>query len=180
MEPKEIHGFENYVVMENGDVFNKITGAKKQPYKNKSENGYLVVDLYNNGKHQKKYVHRLVAEAFIQNPNNKPYVNHIDGCTTNNNVSNLEWCTPLENVTHAANVLGVMRQYESANSKKKRPVICYNSQSGEFVKRYGSIRDASRETGIPSANIVMQLKGRQSRTRWFVWKYESDVEELPE
>lgn len=63
-------------------------------------NGYKIVRLYCDGKNVKAYVHRLVAEAFIPKIQNKNYINHIDSDRTNNNVSNLEWCTPKENVHH--------------------------------------------------------------------------------
>jgi DNA-binding transcriptional regulator YiaG len=62
--------------------------------------GYQRVSLYNKGR-QCKLVHRLVAQVFIPNPNNKPDVNHINGCKTDNNVSNLEWVTPSEKMSHA-------------------------------------------------------------------------------
>ena len=63
--------------------------------------GYLKVGLTKEGKQKYKFVHRLVAETFIPNPNNYPIVNHIDGDKTNNHISNLEWCTQQYNVKHA-------------------------------------------------------------------------------
>lgn len=65
--------------------------------------GYEIVDLYKNGKRKTVRVHRLVAEAFIPNNDNKPEVNHIDGNKHNNNVDNLEWVTKKENCRHAWN-----------------------------------------------------------------------------
>lgn len=64
-------------------------------------NGYLVVSLSMGRKRKNHYVHRLVAEAFIDNPDNKPVINHLDYNTHNNNVTNLEWCTQVENVAHS-------------------------------------------------------------------------------
>lgn len=63
--------------------------------------GYLIVSLKMNGKRRNGYIHRMVAEAFIENPNNLPVVNHIDYDKTNNRVSNLEWCTQKENIVHS-------------------------------------------------------------------------------
>lgn len=115
---KLIKGFENYAITTDGCVINIKKGISKTPTSNKMGRGYLYVDLYNNGKHKRFFVHRLVAEAFIENPNNKPFVNHKDGNPKNNNVENLEWVTPLENVEHASNVLGVMQAYKNSNYKK--------------------------------------------------------------
>lgn len=168
---KIIEGFPNYAVTRSGKVINVRNGRERIPSNNHTGRGYLYVDLYNRGSHKKFYIHRLVAMSFIDNPENKPYVNHIDGNTMNNSVSNLEWCTPLENVEHAANVLSVMPQYWMANQKRKMAVDCYDCASGRLIKRYSSICDASRDTGIPSSNIVSQLKGRQSHTRGMIWKY---------
>lgn len=65
------------------------------------EDGYLYVKLYKNGKGTKKRIHRLVAETFIPNPDNKPTVNHIDGDKLNNHYLNLEWATRSEQIKHA-------------------------------------------------------------------------------
>lgn len=172
---KTISGFPSYAVTSSGKVINIQTGKEKIPKSNKSGRGYLYVDLYNNGMRKRIFIHRLVAEAYLNNEFGKPYVNHIDGDTRNNDVSNLEWCTPLENVTHAAKVLRVMHQYEKANDRREKPVRCYDAKSKRLLREYRSIREAEKETGIPSSNIIAQLKGRQSHTRGMTWCY---VEEL--
>lgn len=96
---KVIPDFENYKISSYGRVFNIKTDSFLKPYK--TEKGYLRIDLFNNKGRKHFKVHRLVAEVFIENPENKPQINHIDGDKHNNNVTNLEWCTNLENAIHA-------------------------------------------------------------------------------
>lgn len=83
-----------------GTVFKKEFGLKMKNNK-RGLNGYLVVSLSNNKKTNCFFVHRLVAIAFIPNPENKPEVNHKNSITTDNRLENLEWCTRLENERHA-------------------------------------------------------------------------------
>jgi hypothetical protein len=168
---KLIKGFENYIIDRQGNVFNHITGTFKTPTSNKTGKGYMYVDLYSKGKHKRKYVHRLVAEAFIPNPENKPYINHIDGNPHNNNVDNLEWCSPLENVEHASKVLGVMQQYKKANTKKQRAVKQIDVTTQKVVAVYSSMREAERKTGIKSTYICQVCKGKFKQCFGYSWCY---------
>ncbi len=88
--------FENYHVTQSGKIFNLVTGLvlKQQTL----SNGYLRVGLHSHGKQKKKSVHRLVAEAYIPNPNNLPCVMHLDDNPRNNHSSNLRWATHQENI----------------------------------------------------------------------------------
>ena len=98
---KDIKGYEGlYQVSSWGKVISVKTNKVLSPEINSK--GYLRVDLYDSTGKKKHYkVHRLVAEAFIPNPENKPQINHIDGNTQNNSITNLEWCTSSENMNHA-------------------------------------------------------------------------------
>lgn len=96
---KPIKDFENYVIDETGQVTNTNSGKVVKPTLN--ENGYLYVSLWRNNKGSMRTVHRLVAEAFIPNWLDKPFVNHKDANRSNPHKDNLEWCTQSENIKHA-------------------------------------------------------------------------------
>jgi len=123
--------------------------------------GYLQVALQKNGKRKDFKVHRLVADAFIPNPERKRTVNHIDGNKGNNRVENLEWATDSENQLHSVYVLG---------NGKASEVEQY-SKDGIFIKAWKRITDASTVLGIDDTSIVHNCAGRRSSAGGFVWKY---------
>ena len=91
----EIEGFENYLIFENGDVVNVNTGLKLKHFKNNC--GYKTIGLSKKGKKSTKSVHRLLAKAYIPNPDNKPQVDHINRIRDDNRLCNLRWVTNSEN-----------------------------------------------------------------------------------
>lgn len=95
---KEIENYSNYLVSDDGRIFNKRGGEIKQRL---NRCGYPTIYLWKNNKGTCYCVHRRVAIAFLPNPENKPCVNHKDGNKANNNLDNLEWCTYSENLRHA-------------------------------------------------------------------------------
>lgn len=114
VEWKLIEGFDGiYSVSNYGEVKNNRTGKLMKPRKN--EKGYLRIGLTTNGKQKCMRVHRLVAQAFIPNPENKPEVNHIDFNKENNCVNNLEWVTCKENSDHS---FGNRKRSNEKNYKK--------------------------------------------------------------
>lgn len=98
-EFREVEGFPKYLISSDGDVYSK--NIKRNLSKFLNIEGYYQVHLCNNDKCKTFRVHRIVAKAFIDNPNNYPQINHIDGNKTNNDFRNLEWCTLQQNINHA-------------------------------------------------------------------------------
>lgn len=129
----------------------------------KNNKGYMVVDLYKNNKRYQILVHRLVAMAFIINPNNYDVVNHKDENPSNNKVDNLEWCTQKYNMNYGM----CAKKIAKANSKK---VFQYD-KSGVFIKEYSSIIDAERETGISNGCICEVVKGKRKTAGGYIWQY---------
>lgn len=125
--------------------------------------GYLECSLCHNGKIKKYYVHRLVAEAFLPNPDNLPQVNHKDECKTNNKVDNLEWCTHEYNSTY-----GTM-QARAAKSKSKS--VKQLTKTGELIATYPSLKQACRETGIHRSNICGCCKNKYKTAGGYRWEY---------
>lgn len=154
---RKIPDFPRYEVTTEGDVFNQ-KGLKLKPQI--SNKGYLTVSLSNDHvKHKKKSVHRLVAEAFIPNPDNLPQVDHINEIKTDNRVSNLRWCTPLENLKHS-------RVIEKASEAKFTRVRCITT--GEV---FNSIKEAAETYNLSHSNIVACCKGRRNKCGSMEWEY---------
>lgn len=153
----------NYSVSENGIVRNDNTN---KILSQRIQQGYCHVGLTINGKAKSCRVHRLVAQAFIPNPENKPYVNHIDGIRSNNNVENLEWCTPKENTQHAVKT-GLMLP------TRERAVIQF-SLEGERLAEYVSLAEAARQTGSSVEKIILCCKMQRKTHNNFQWRYKED------
>ena len=159
---KDIEGYEGlYQVSSFGRVKRVTTGRILKG--SKDSIGYLLVILYKNNIGSTKKIHRLVAEAFIPNPDNKPQVNHIDEDKTNNIVSNLEWMTAKENSNHGTRNGRVSRS-------KSIPIIAINIKTGESQEFYGT-NECARQLGLSPSNISAVLKGRQKQTGGFTFKY---------
>ena len=146
---KEVYGFNNYLCNENGEIYSLL---RNKILKGRSLKGYKRVALMKDGKTIDVLVHRLIAQTFLPNPENKPYINHIDGDKTNNSVSNLEWCTQKENVQHAIETglkddRGTHSSRASCNEEKLkeiRSLISEGKRNEEIAKIVGVSKDVVR------------------------------------
>lgn len=167
---KPIERYEGiYEVSNLGRVRNIVRGNIKKPQS--SGIGYTKMFLYKDGKGEQFFVHRLVAKAFVPNPDNKPYVNHIDETRDNNVASNLEWVTHQENLTRGTvqkrKVVGMKRFYENGGiSKRCRAVRCI--ENGIV---YPSIAYASKATDAFTANIHKCIIGERHTAGGYHWEY---------
>ena len=125
--------------------------------------GYLKVDLCAGGKPKRFLVHRLVCEAFHDNPENKLDVNHINENKTDNRACNLEWCTRIENCNHGT------RNVRMAIAKS-RPIAQY-TLNGKLLKVWPSAKEVGSQTGFSRGNICKAAKGRYKQAYGYIWKY---------
>lgn len=170
-----IKDFSGYYVTELGDVYSRKGDGRFRKLKPQNHsNGYIFVTLSNNKEVKQKSVHRLVAEAFIKNPENKSQVNHKNGDKKDNRVENLEWCTPSENLKHSYSVLGNKGSMFGKHGKncplsKKILQIKDGKVIAEF---YGSV-EASQKTGIIKSRIIGCCLGYYGckTAGGYQWKY---------
>ena len=164
----------NYIIYSNGTIKNKKTNnflKGQSNYKNK----YCSVNIPTIYGKKRLYIHRLVAEAFLPNPSNKIEVNHKDGNVFNNNLDNLEWVSPKENMKHAQTMLGFTPPSFSEESRQKaikktsKPVIKLDA-SGRVVNIYNSISEAALENNV-SRGTIRNWINDTSKTNEYHWKY---------
>lgn len=148
---KTIPRNEYYAVSDKGEIYSYKRSAILTPKVN--HDGYLRIQLWNKGKCEYVSIHRLVAEAFIPNPEKKPFVNHIDGDKQNNSVENLEWCTQKENIAHAWKT-GLSHGALNSGGIKVRQRL----RSGEFVRDFPSMMQVERELGISHSGVSYAIR----------------------
>lgn len=154
---KTITGYEDYQVSNLGRVKSLKRGKEKILKNLDRGNGYFYIEL-----NRKKYsVHRLVAEAFLENPENLPQINHKDENKQNNCVSNLEWCSSQYNMTYNNKHIQIGR-------KLAKKVGCF--KDGKLIKIYEAAIDTERD-GFHFSNICRCCRGERNHHHGFQWAY---------
>ena len=157
--------FNGYVIREDGRVYNRHGRPISMQV---SKNGYIRVELWDKGRGKKHLLHRLLAQAFIQNPENKPQVNHIDGDKANNSLSNLEWSTQSENQLHAYSI-GLQKGYRKPGYKlspEHKKALCGSRWEKERHhyslegKTFNNLWDAADYFGVSRQTILNRCKSK--------------------
>ena len=195
---KDIDGYEGYQVSSLGRVRSldridsnnhPLNGVILKPYI--SNSGYLLVGLYKQQRCYKKLVHRLVAEAFMPNPENKPEIDHINTIKTDNTVflnedgsinyekTNLRWTTRKENINNPLTKTKIQinaRKPSKGKYGKKhhrsKPIIQYDKE-GNFIKEWDCANDVERVLGISNKHIGSVCLGKRKSCGGYIWKYKN-------
>ena len=170
-EWRDISGYEGLYMVSNfgrvrsryGYLSNLASDGKTRILKQGNTGRYMAVVLCKNKIKKMRLVHRLVAEAFIPNPNRYPIINHKDENPSNNHFNNLEWCTTKYNLSYGTAMI--------RRAKSKSKPILQLTMSGDVVRRWNSGEEAKKE-GLSKGNICMCCKGIRRHYKGFLWRYE--------
>lgn len=194
---KPIKGYEGYYEVSNKGRIRSLdrivitSEGKKYPYKGKliylnlKKTGYYNVQLNKDGKGKTYRVNRLVAEAFVYNPDPESYniVNHIDGVKTNNNAENLEWTNSSGNQQHAVDnglqkyegklLESILRNCREANKRKSKKVAKLDPVTEEILDVYNSIAEAADKNNIKGSrnSISLCCRGKYNMVKGYKWKF---------
>ena len=180
---RPVVGYEGiYEVSNKGRVKSLIRG-KGVLKPNRHPNGYMSVELFrgNESKNKRKIIHRLVAMAFIPNPNNLPFVNHKDESRDNNCVENLEWITHRDNLMYGTAPQRRLAHINYADPKRaeiaringkavSKPVDQF-TRSGEYIQSFESAKAASIATGTRHSHLLECCMGKYKTSGGYIWKY---------
>ena len=174
------------------------TGKEKILKNTECSNGYLVIGLVKNGKLKTFYVHRLVAEAFIPNPEDKSCIDHINTIRNDNRIENLRWATHEENSNNPLTKKKMSENHREQigennhmygrigeNNPKSKPIVQINPNTNEVLNTYSGISEASRQTGFKHSNISACCNNKFNRPgnniyKGYKWMFLSDYEKLNE
>ena len=183
---KDIDGYNGkYQISNEGNVrsFSKWSNGRilKGGKTNGNPHPYRFIALVGSGRNdiKHKYIHRLVAEAFVSNPLNLPEVNHKNGNTLDNRVENLEWCTHYQNMRHASEsgVLSKGQDSWKGSMNPRSKAVLQFTKNGEFVREWGSVNQIMRETGIPASTIFRccnpEKYPHEKTAHGYIWRYKN-------
>lgn len=175
MREQIIPDFPEYKINEKGEVFSKykyktsIVTDDWRPVKQVLDKkvGYFLVTLVNakTKVRKNKFIHRLLAQAFIPNPLTKPQVNHIDGNKQNNQLVNLEWATSKENSQHAVD-LGL-----TTFTSCEKAIVQIDLSTGCVIREFKSLQEAETITKVARQNISKVVRGLRTKAGNFGWQY---------
>lgn len=162
---KKIQGYEHYFVTADGKIFSQAYGSLTElsPWLD-SKKRYFMIGLSKKGVVYKHLVHRLVAQAYVPNPDNLPEVNHKDGNCQNNHVSNLEWVTRQENVNHSLLTHSPVRNFKE----------CFLYYENEFIGEFPSIAAAARYANEKTGASVSSLRKYYTANGYTIVKKSND------
>lgn len=171
IKAKKITGFDDYYITNVGTVYSWFDRIRKlTPHQNKD--GYLTVGLYKDKKRKQCRIHRLVADAFIANPDGKAEANHKNGDKTDNRVENLEWVTRSENMKYNFTHLGCrgtwFGKYGKDHNCSKQILQIKN---GIVIGSFWGAYEANRNTGINHGHIIDCCNGKRNMAGGCQWKY---------
>lgn len=173
----QIKNFPDYYVTDRGDVYSvdyNHTGRIKKMKTGIVSSGYVGVSLCHDKTIVPRLVHRLVAEAFIPNINNKQQVNHKNGIKTDNRIENLEWSTSQENMRHAYRVLNIAKPKGMSGKFGKDCALSktvLQIKDNKIIAEFYGMHDAQRKTGINFRCISDCCRGRQKTAGGYEWAY---------
>lgn len=166
-EWREVSGYEGrYLVSDDGRLLSLRSGVMNPPL---SREGYRKVVLVKDGEKRCLLLHRLVAQAFVPNPDGKPTVNHINEDKEDNRAVNLEWTTVRENDNHGTRNARIADSHRGRGGKRK-PVRML-AEDGSCVCEYRGVVEAANETGVNASSISKCLSGARASAGGFVWRY---------
>ena len=160
---KDIKDYEGHYQVSNLSRVKSIKFGKERILKPVTDrHGYLIVGLWKNNKQKTYKVHRLVAEAFIDNTDNLPQVNHKDENPLNNNVNNLEWCNSKYNCNFGTRI-------ERITKRRSKTVLQYDLE-GNFIREWKSTAECGRN-GFNQAHVAACCQGKLKKHKDSIWRY---------
>lgn len=162
---KRIPGYSKYRISKDGQVYSSISKRLLKATKSEGERMTVHMKPDDRKKGKPEYIHRLVALAYLPNPENHPIINHIDGDPSNNIVDNLEWCSYSHNSKHA---------FDAGLNKNRRPIVKL-SPEGEVLERFKCAGDAAETLGVSRTALAPVLRGDIEIYKGFRWEYDSNT-----